>query len=598
MKNNFKALIRIIYELNYIMTSTQKRRAMWLLLVIVISAGFELLGVTAILPFVQAVIAPDKMMQNKYIAKFAPVFGIDDSNTLLLSLGVGLILLYILKNAFMLYANYVQYDFSSRLQKEMTVKMLHSYMNRPYTYFLDTNTSEILRGCANDIESAYNIIENLSIILSQLLTVFLIGLFLVYTDPMIAVSVLVLMVIVFLGMVFFFKPAIKKAGFDSMELNTLKSKILVQTVSGIKEIFVAQKKEFFLEEYEEASDRFRKAQRIYSVLSNSPDKIVEGICISGIIGIVCIRLASNSGDMLTFIPKLAAFAVAAFRIFPSISKLINRITGIIYNYPGMDKVYQNMQEANRYEKQMKQYVGEDEAIALGNLGFHDRLVINHVFWKYDNQHNPVLSDAFLTIRRGESIALIGASGAGKTTLADIILGLLRPSKGNILMDGVDVYTIPKTWARIVGYVPQSVYLLDDTVRNNIAFGTPVEMVNDKYIWQALEKAQLKDFIQGLPGGLDTIVGERGIKFSGGQRQRIAIARALYNKPGILVLDEATAALDNETETAVMESIDALQGQITMIIVAHRLSTIRNCDKVYEIKDGVAVERSKGEVLGL
>lgn len=597
MKNNFKALIRIIYQLNYIMTGEQKRRAIWLLLVIIISAGFELLGVSAILPFVQAVIDPDKMLQNKYIVRFAPVFGIDDPNTLLFSLGVGLILLYIIKNAFMLYANYVQYDFSSRLQKEMTVKMLYSYMNRPYTYFLDTNTSEILRGCANDIGSAYIIIENLSIILSQLLTVFLIGLFLIYTDPAIAVSVLILMLFVLCGMVFFFKPAIKKAGFDSMELNTLRSKVLVQTVSGIKEIFVAQKKDFFLKEYEETSDKFRKAQRIYSVLSNSPDKIVEGICISGIIGIVCIRLASNSGDMLTFIPKLAAFAVAAFRIFPSISKLTNRITGIIYNYPGMEKVYQNMQEANQYEKQMKQYVEEDETSASENVGFHNRLVINHVFWKYDNQLSPVLSDAFLTINRGEAIALIGASGAGKTTLADIILGLLRPIKGNILMDEIDVYTIPKIWAHIVGYVPQSVYLLDDTVRNNIAFGMPAEMVNDKYIWQALEKAQLKDFIMSLPGGLDTIVGERGIKFSGGQRQRIAIARALYDKPEILVLDEATAALDNETETAVMESIDALQGQITMIIVAHRLSTIRNCDKIYEIKDGVAVERKKEEVLG-
>ena len=202
-----------------------------------------------------------------------------------------------------------------------------------------------------------------------------------------------------------------------------------------------------------------------------------------------------------------------------------------------------------------------------------------------------------TVYKGESIAFIGASGAGKTTLSDIILGLLQPAKGTVEMDGIDVYTIPMQWAHIVGYVPQAIFLMDDTVRNNIAFGLPVDKIEDTYIWDALEKAQLKDFIEKLPYGLDTIVGERGVKFSGGQRQRIAIARALYNKPEILVLDEATAALDNETETAVMESIDALQGQITMIIVAHRLTTIRNCDRIYEIKDGMAVERSKEEVFG-
>ena len=209
----------------------------------------------------------------------------------------------------------------------------------------------------------------------------------------------------------------------------------------------------------------------------------------------------------------------------------------------------------------------------------------------------LLTDVQLTIQKGESIAFIGASGAGKTTLSDIILGLLQPEKGTVDMDGIDVYTIPMQWAHIVGYVPQSIFLMDDTVRNNIAFGISAETIEDKYIWEALEKAQLKDFVEKLPYGLDTIVGERGVKFSGGQRQRVAIARALYNKPEILVLDEATAALDNETETAVMESIDALQGQITMIIVAHRLTTIRNCDKIYEIKDGVAVERSKEEVFG-
>lgn len=599
MSNNLKTLVQMLKQLNYILDKGQKKRAFGLLLVIAASAGFELLGVTAILPFVEAAVSPDKMLQNKFVMKIAPVVGIANANDLLFVMGLGLIVVYIVKNIFLLYANYVQFDFATRIQKELSVKMLHSYMSRPYTFFLNTNTSEILRGCSNDTTCVYVVIDYLSTILTQVLTVSMIGIFLIYTDPIIAFSVLSMMAVVLLCMVLFFKPTIKRAGQKNMELLTIKNKILVQVTNGIKEIFVMQRKQLFLDAYDDASEQSRKVQRTYNVLGSSPDKIVEGICVSGIIGIVCIRLVNDSTSMIDFIPKLAAFAMAAFKILPSIGKIANRMTGIIYNRPGLISVYQNMLGADRYAEQMQQFIA-DKRIAdeqPEKLEFQKQLSINHVFWQYENQKAPVLTDIQLTIQKGESIAFIGASGAGKTTLSDIVLGLLQPSKGTVEMDGIDVYTIPMQWAHIVGYVPQSIFLMDDTVRNNIAFGIPTETIEDKYIWDALEKAQLKDFVEKLPYGLDTIVGERGVKFSGGQRQRVAIARALYNKPEILVLDEATAALDNETETAVMESIDVLQGQITMIIVAHRLTTIRNCDRIYEIKDGVALERSKEEVFG-
>ena len=599
MGNNIKTLVQMLKQLNYILDISQKRRAFWLFFVIVLSAGFELLGVTAILPFVEAAVSPDKMLQNKYVLKIAPVLGINNANTLLIFMGIGLILVYLIKNAFMLYANFAQYDFATRIQKEISVKMLHSYMSRPYTFFLSLNSSEVLRGCASDTMCVYSIIDFLSTILAQILMVFMIGIFLIYTDPVIAISVLSLMLIILICMVLFLKPSIKKAGQRNMELLTLNNKILVQVTSGIKEIFVMRRKKLFLEAYDEASDQSRKVQRTYSVLSSSPDKIVEGVCISGIIGIVCLRLVNDSGNMIDFIPKLAAFAMAAFKILPSIGKIANRMTGIIYNRPGLINVYHNMKEANQYEEEMRQYISHKQITTKlqDDLCFNKQISINHVFWQYENQKSPVLRDVQLTIQKGESIAFIGASGAGKTTLSDIILGLLQPTRGTVEMDGIDVYTIPMQWAHIVGYVPQSIFLMDDTVRNNIAFGLPNDTIDDKEIWEALEKAQLRDFIEKLPYGLDTIVGERGVKFSGGQRQRIAIARALYNKPEILLLDEATAALDNETEMAVMESIDTLQGQITMIIVAHRLTTIRNCDRIYEIKDGVAVERKKEEIFG-
>lgn len=474
--------------------------------------------------------------------------------------------------------------------------MLDSFMHRPYNYFLDTNSSEVLRGCSTDIVGVYNIISYLISILTECLSMIMIGGFILYTDPFIATGVLALMLIVLVGIVLVFKPTIKRAGKKNLELGTLRYQAISQATLGIKEIFVMQRKEEFTEKYVETADDYRKIQRVYAVLNNSPERIVEGICISGIISIVCVRLVIFDVDMLEFIPKLGAFAMAAFKVLPSIGKLANRITGIVYERPALENVYNNVRKSDEYDKEMQEYIKEkiEKEQKIEKCEFREQLTVCNINWKYDGQKDYVLRNLNLVLNKGNAIAFIGESGAGKTTLADIILGLLRPQKGTIEMDGIDVFAIPKQWARIVGYVPQNVFLMDDTVRNNVAFGA--RDIRDVDVWDALQRAQLDKFIKTLPKGLDTEVGERGIKFSGGQRQRLAIARALFNKPEILILDEATAALDNETESAIMEAIESLKGTITMIIVAHRLSTIRNCDKIYEIRGGQAIEREKEEVL--
>lgn len=596
MKNNIKTIFDIIKELAYVLNKKQKRYVIAVMVVIVISSFFELLGVTAVLPFVQAVLAPDAIFASSMAKPFIDFFQITTPQGLMLLCGMGIIALYLFKNAYMLFSYYVQYDFATKVQQELSIKMLRAYMSRPYEYFLNVNSSIILRGCSSDTSSVYSILAYLFTIVAEVLAMALIGCFIIVTEPWTALGILLLMGVVMLGMVIIFKPMAKKAGRANRTADALKSKAIYQTVAGIKEIYVMQRKKLFVQEYEKASDIARKAQRTNSLITESPDRIIEGICVSGLVGIICIRLCMND-NMVDFVPKLAAFAMAAFKVLPSIGKITSRINGLVYCRPSLSNVYDIMKEADEYERHYEQYAEEHGAVKESeDLQFDNKLMIQNVVWQYENQKAPVLTDTTLEIKKGQSIALIGASGAGKTTLADIILGLLHPQKGTVLMDGIDVYAMPKTWARIVGYVPQSVFLIDDTVRNNIAFGLPENMIKDELIWDALERAQLKEFIAGLPNGLDTIVGERGVKFSGGQRQRIAIARALYNKPEILILDEATAALDNETETAVMESIDALQGQITMIIVAHRLTTIRNCDKIYEIRDGKAVEREKAEVL--
>lgn len=596
MKNNAKKILQILKELDYVLNSKQKKRAVLVFFVVIISSFFELIGVSAVLPFIQAVIAPEKIMSNLLIEKIMIVLGITSSQGVLLLMGIAMIIIYILKNIYMIFSYYVQYDYSTKIQKELSIKMLNSFMNRPYSYFLNTNSSEVLRGCSTDIVGVYNIISYLISILTECLSIAMIGGFILYTDPFIAIGVLGLMLIVLVGIVLVFKPTIKRAGKKNLELGTLRYKAISQATLGIKEIFVMQRKEEFTEKYVKTADDYRKIQRTYAVLNNSPERIVEGICISGIIGIVCFRLAIFDVDMLEFIPKLGAFAMAAFKVLPSIGKLANRITGIVYERPALENVYNNVRKSDEYDKEMQEYIKEkvEKEQSIEGLEFREQLVIHDINWKYNEQNGYVLNGLNLVLNKGNAIAFIGESGSGKTTLSDIILGLLHPKKGTIEMDGIDIFAIPKQWARIVGYVPQSVFLIDDTVRNNVAFG--VRNIKDEDIWDALQRAQLDKFIKTLPNGLDTVVGERGIKFSGGQRQRLAIARALFNKPEILVLDEATAALDNETESAVMEAIESLKGTITMIIVAHRLSTIRNCDKIYEIKGGQAIEREKEEVL--
>ncbi len=596
MKNNLAAVKKIIQELVYILPDKQKKRAVVVLLVIIIGSGFELLGVSAVLPFLQAILTPETLMESQYLQPVIRILGIDTANGVLILVGVGLILVYILKNVFMVFSYYVSYDYSTRVKKELSIKMLHSYMSRPYTFFMNVNMAEILRGCNEDIEGVYTILSNLFTILAEMLATVLIAAYIIYTEPLTAVAAVVLILAVMMGIVLLFKPLMKRLGRIYMNAHAAKNKAIYQTVSGVKELYAMQRQELFIEEYDAASETVRKTQRNYEFVNSSPDRIVEGVCLSGLIGIVLIRLLMGV-DMVAFVPKLGSFAMAAFKLLPSIGKISNRITGIVYNKPRLDNVFDNVMEAQQYEKACaEESRRRSSGLEIGTTAaFQEVVSVENIVWQYEGQTRPVLDGVSFEIHKGQSVALIGISGSGKTTLSDVILGLLTPAKGSVYMDGIDIYTMPKAWAGIVGYVPQSVFLIDDTIRNNVAFG--LRDVDDADIWKALEQAQLKAFVETLPAGLDTIVGDRGIKFSGGQRQRVAIARALFNKPEILILDEATAALDNETEKAVMESIDALQGQITMVIVAHRLTTIRNCDSIYEIKDGKAVRRSKSEVFG-
>ena len=598
MKQNFRALCRVITQLNYILDSKQKKASIVIFLCMVLNTGLELLGVSAIYPFLQMMLMPADIKNKWYIGWLYHLNPNASDQNVLLAIGIVIIFVYLIKNAFMILSTYAQTSFAAKFQRQLSTKMLSAYLKRPYEYFLNTNSSEILRGIGVDVSGVYQVLIVFFTLAAETMTVIILGIFLLMTDVWMTVGAMALAFLCLLAIILGFKDRMKKAGINAREAARLTDKYGYQTVAGIKEIMVLDRKENFISQYSEAALLEQKARITNGVISACPDRILEGICIGGIIGIVCIRI-SVGVDLSTFIPKLGIFAVAAFKILPSISKISSRINALAFHQMSLQETYKNLRETNKYEAEMKELLSDEiaDVVEFGQqIHFNNKLIINKIFWKYQNAKEAVLTDTSLCINKGESAAFIGSSGAGKTTLADIVMGLLKPQKGTVEMDGIDIFSIPHQWSRIIGYVPQSVFLIDDTVRRNVAFGLKEEDISDEKVWAALEQAQLKEFVADLPYGLDTIVGERGVKFSGGQRQRVAIARALYEDPDILVLDEATSALDNETETAVMESIDALQGSKTLIIVAHRLTTIRNCNRIYEITDGIAVERKKEEVL--
>ena len=324
----------------------------------------------------------------------------------------------------------------------------------------------------------------------------------------------------------------------------------------------------------------------------TPAYLIEAVCITGLLVAVAIQMVSVD-DSINLISQMATIGVAAFRILPSLGAILSSLNSAVYYAPALSVAYDTLQRVKALE--LKQEIeNSKKQVLAGNYSFKDELKLEDVSFSYPQAREKVIEKLNMVIRKGTSVAFIGASGAGKTTLADLILSLLKPENGKIFMDGTDINELGDKWHEIIGYVPQSIYLTDSSIRKNIAFGIEESKIDDKKIWKALEMAQLRSFVDSLPEGLDTRVGECGVKFSGGQRQRIAIARALYKEPDILILDEATAALDNETETAVMESIEALQGYKTLIIVAHRLTTIKNCNVIYEITNGKAeiVEKEK------
>jgi ABC-type multidrug transport system fused ATPase/permease subunit len=380
----------------------------------------------------------------------------------------------------------------------------------------------------------------------------------------------------------------RKLGQDNQRYEGKIFQWMNQSIGGIKEIKILGRESFFTDQFQGYFRKFSRGLQVARTISILPKYTVEAVAMSGLLLAIVVKLIFGEADMQYYIPQLSVFAVAAMRLMPSVGRINEHVTNMLYAYPSVDLIYHDLTEIEEYIEKQDNEVQEDWTLQRN-------IRVENVTYCYPDTEEPVIDGASLIVEKGKTVAFIGASGAGKTTMVDVILGLLTPEKGVVMADNINVHEKPKTFHSQVGYIPQVIYLSDDTIRNNIAFGVKESQIDEKAVQAAVEKAQLTEFIDSLPNGLDTIVGDRGVRLSGGQRQRIGIARALYHDPEILVLDEATSALDNDTEAAVMEAIENLQGTKTMIIIAHRLTTIRNVDVIYEVGGGKVTEKSKEEV---
>lgn len=585
MINKIRSLKIVWNQYQFVLSSSQKRWGIVVFLLSMLGAVCETLGVSAMLPLIQVIIAPEYLRENELFAPVIEKLHIYSDVVLIFAVGGGVALVYILKNAILFFISYVSVKYSCKVQRELSVEMMDSYMKRGYAFFIDSSIGSLLRGMQSSISSTYTALKQFFQLISEFLTILFICIFIFFTDWVMALCIVALAGLCLLATILVFQKSVRKASETGHRLSAQGNRILIQAFEGIKEVLVMKRENFFVKRYRENYTKQQKALISKTIAISSPAYIIEAVCIIGLMTAVCIKAISTE-DSINFVAQLGTFAVAAFRILPSLGRISSGFNQFMSCVPGINETYDNFLKARKAvsEKEEKFDVSKVE-----ELSFSDKLRVDHVSWSYPNSDKLVLKDVSLDIYKGESVAFVGKSGAGKTTLADIILGLLIPQQGHILIDGTDIQSIQRNWHKVIGFVPQNVNLQDDTVRRNVAFGIDDKEIDDDRVWKALEQAQMKDIIEESKDGLNTMIGERGIRFSGGQKQRFAIARALYYNPDILVLDEATAALDTETEKAVMDSIQLLQGNKTLIIIAHRITTIKNCDKIFRIENGKAVE---------
>lgn len=584
-RENEQKQVGLLQKIAYLFDKKQMIQLAGLAVLILIGGILETLGVSMMLPLVQAIMSPDEIMDNELVASIVAFLHIDSSRNLILWLLGATIFLFIFKNAYLLFQTYVQNTFVTRNRNRMISRVMREFLNRPYEDYLGADIPTVFRLTDSDIPNAFQLILVLIQMTTEIVVAVSICLVLVVVvSPAISIGCAVL----FLGMTLMItkilKPRLNAIGRKNQAIQSRIAKWRIQSIYGLKDVKVLHREEFFVRNYYESGAVGANVARNYAVMNNAPRLLIETVFIAAMLSFIFAFIV-RGGDITELFSTLTAFAAAAVRVMPATNRINTYLSEIAYAQPCLDYLYENLTENMKRDVNgsVTGLTGEQEQ-EKEPLTLNDKIVLDHISYSYPNTDKPIFTDAHMEVRKGQSVGIMGPSGAGKSTIVDILLGLLHVQAGAITCDGRDIFDNYPSWLSKIGYIPQSIYLIDESIRDNIAFGIDRDKIDDRRIWEVLEEAQLKTFVEELPEGLETTIGDRGVRISGGQRQRLGIARALYHNPEILVFDEATSALDGDTEAAVMEAVNSFHGKKTMVIIAHRLNTIAKCDIIYKVEN--------------
>ncbi len=573
-------MIQIWKKLRVLLDKKQKRSMGGLVVLMIIGAFLQTAGVGLLVQVVSVVIDPQAVEKGGIVRTFYDFLGCKDFSSFSITVMVLLVAVFGAKNLFLFVQQKLTFAFVYTNQFRTSERMLRNYLRRGYEFYLNADTAVVQRSITSDVNNMYALILSLLQLLSDgVMSLFVVGYCLAANGAMtilLAFSLVLLMAVIKRIL----KPIMYKSGKDNQDYYSSLFKWISQTVQGIKEVKINCKEQYFVEEYRKCGKGYVDAVQRYSLYNNIPKLLIETVCIAVMMGymIVMTLTGTSTENMLELFSTLAA---AAFVLLPAVNRINNQINSIAYFEPFFMGVRDNLQEEIEDTKVDMTFAAEAEE----KLPLKQAIELKDIVYAYPNSEKLIFDHAALTIPIGAAVGIVGVTGAGKSTIVDILLGLLEVQEGTICADGVEVKAHHREFLKNVGYIPQMIFMLDDTIRRNVAFGVGDDKIDETRVWEVLKEAQLDEFVRSLPEGLDTGIGERGIRLSGGQRQRISIARALYYDPEVLILDEATSALDNDTEAAIMESINRLQGKKTLVIIAHRLQTIEKCDLVYRVEDG-------------